>query len=135
MQEYTSKQVQIRRPAAMVYGVFADFTNFTPVVEGRVDNWQATADECSFTVKGFTVALRIVEKEEGRMVKFTGSVPFAFTLWIQLREMAPEDTRMRLVLHADLNMMMKMMVGKKLAAGLDQAAEQIATMFNSAPGA
>lgn len=115
----------------MVYRAFADFTNFTPIVAGRVDDWQASSDECSFKVKGFTVALHIVEREENRLVKFTGSVPFAFTLWMQLHEVAPDDTRMRLVLHAELNMMMKMMIGKKLAQGLDQAADQIAEMFNT----
>ncbi len=131
MQEYTSKQVQIRRPAAMAYHVFADFTNFTPIAAGRVDEWQATPDEGSFKVKGFTVALRIVEREENRLVKFEGSVPFAFTLWMQLHEAAPDDTRMRLVLHAEIPMMMRMMIGKKLQEGIDQAAEQIAAMFNN----
>ncbi len=117
----------------MVYRVFADFTNFTPIVAGRVDDWQASPDECSFKVKGFTVALQIVEREEDKLVKFTGSIPFNFTLWMQLHEVAPDDTRMRLVLHAELNMMMKMMIGKKLSEGIDQAAEQIANMFNESP--
>jgi carbon monoxide dehydrogenase subunit G len=130
MQEYTSKQVQIRKPAAMVYRVFADFTNFTPIAADRVDDWQATPDECSFRVKGFTVALQIVEREENRLVKFSGSIPFPFTLWLQLHEVSPNDTRLRLVLHAELNTMMKMMIGKKLAQSIDQAADTIAQMFN-----
>ncbi len=115
----------------MVYRVFADFTNFTPIAAGRVDDWQASPDECSFKVKGFTVSLSIVEREEDRLVKFSGSVPFPFTLWMQLHEVTADDTRMRLVLHAELNMMMKMMIGKKLPEGLDKAAEQIAEMFNN----
>ncbi len=115
----------------MIYRVFADFTNFTPIAAGRVDDWLASPDQCSFKVKGFTVALEIVEREENRLVKLSGAIPFPFTLWIQLHEVTPDDTRMRLVLHAELNMMMKMMFGKKLAQGLDQAAEQIAEMFNN----
>jgi carbon monoxide dehydrogenase subunit G len=135
MQEYTSKQVQIRRPAAMVYGALSDFTNFTPVIRDRVEGWEATPDECSFTVKGMRVGLRIVEREQDKLIKLTGAqgVPFEFTLWIQLREVGPSDTRMRLVLHAKLNMMMRMMLGKKLEEGVDQAAQQIADMFNNLP--
>lgn len=135
MQEYTSKQVRIRRPAALVYGALSDFTNFTPVVRERVEGWEATTDECSFVVKGMTVGLRIVEREENKLIKLTGTrgVPFEFTLWLQLHEVAADDTRMRLVLHANLNMMMRMMVGNKLAEGIDQAAQQIADMFNGMP--
>lgn len=43
------------------------------------------------------------------------------------------DTRMRLVLHVKLNMMMKMMIGGKLQQALDQIADQIAEAFNNAP--
>ena len=43
------------------------------------------------------------------------------------------DTRMRLVLHIELNMMMKMMIGGKLQGGLDQIAEGIAKAMNAAP--
>ena len=37
-----------------------------------------------------------------------------FAFWLQLKEVAPYDTRMRLVLHIDLNMMMRMMIGSKI---------------------
>ena len=40
---------------------------------------------------------------------------------------------MRLVLHVKLNMMMKMMVGGKLASAMDQIADRIAEAFNNAP--
>ena len=43
------------------------------------------------------------------------------------------DTRLRLVLRIDLNMMMKMMIGNKLQGALDQIAEGIARAMNAAP--
>lgn len=46
---------------------------------------------------------------------------------------AETDTRMRIVLDVELPMMMKMMVGKKLAGAVDQIAEKIAEGFNSFP--
>ena len=79
------------------------------------------------------MALRFDEKVENKHVKITGdggTVPMDFTFWIQLHQVSEGDTRVRLVLHADLNMMMRMMLGKKLQSGLDQAVEGLASAFN-----
>ena len=67
------------------------------------------------------------------MVKIEGEdgSPFDFTFWIQLQEVAPGDTRFRLVLAANLNMMMKMMVGGKIKGGLDQVVDQITATFGA----
>ena len=49
---------------------------------------------------------------------------------VRIVQVGDYDTRMRLVLHAKLNMVMKMMIGSKLQQGLDQMAEQMAKAFN-----
>jgi carbon monoxide dehydrogenase subunit G len=132
-EKYESKQQQIRRTAEQVYGVLSDFNNFTPLVADRVEGWSVTGDECSFNVKGMPVGLRMVEKIPGQRIKIEAndSSPFGFTFWVQLKEAEPYDTRMRLVLHAEMNMMIKMMIGSKLQGGIDQLAEQIARAFNT----
>ena len=99
----------------------------------KVEEWQADEECCSFKFKGFTVALRFDEKVENKHVKVTGdggTLPMDFSFWIQLHQVSEGDTRVRLVLHAELNMMMKMMLGKKLQSGLDQAVEGLARAFN-----
>lgn len=63
MQEYTSKQQQIFRPAEQIYAAISSFENLTPAVADKVEEWQATADTCSFKAKGFTVKLRMEERE------------------------------------------------------------------------
>ena len=136
MQEYISKQQQILRPAAQIFPLISDFSLLTPAVADKVEDWHATAERCSFKFKGFTVALRIDEKVENKHIKITGDdggVPIDFMLWIQLHQVSDYDTRIRLVLHAELNMMMRMMVGNKIQKGLDQAVEGLATAFNSRP--
>lgn len=135
MEKYESKHVRIRRPAEMVYNALSRFDNLTPILSQRVEGWEADENSCSFKAKGFPVKLRIVEKEPFKLVKVTGEdgSPMDFTFWLQLVSVAPDDTRMRLVLHVKLNMMMKMMVGGKLAAAMDQIANQIAEAFNNAP--
>lgn len=132
MEKYESKQHQIRRPAEQVYAIISDFRNFTPAVQGRVEDWHAEESECSFRVKGVSVRLRMVDKEPGNFVKISGDEhsPFDFTMWVQLKQVADYDTRMRMVLHIKLNMVMKMMVGSRLKDGLDQMAEQMARAFN-----
>lgn len=135
MEKYESKQVQIRRPAHFVYMSLSDFSRFTPILADKVSGWEATEDTCSFTVQGIPMKLRIVEREIDRMIKIEGDEgsPMEFTLWFQFVEAGADDTRMRIVLHAKLNMMMKMMIGKKLQSGIDQIAEKIAEAFNNAP--
>ncbi len=132
MTEYTSKQVQIRKPDTVIYQILSRFDNFTPILQNQVENWEATEDHCSFKAKGFPIRLKMVDREPCKTIKVTGDeLPFEFYFWIQLKSVAPDDTRMRLTVHAKLNTMMKMMLGKKLQQGLDQVAEQIATAFNS----
>ena len=55
------------------------------------------------------------------------------TFWLQLVSVSDTDTRMRIVLDVKLPLMMKMMVGKKLAGAVDQIADQIAEAFNRIP--
>ena len=110
MQEYISKQHRILRPAEQIYAVISRFDNLTQA-------------------KGFTVRLRMEERIEPRHVKIVGDdggIPMDFAFWIQLHKVSDTDTRMRLVLHIELNMMMKMMIGGKLQGAIDQIAEGIA---------
>ena len=135
LEKYESKQVRINRPDWMIYNLLSDFNNFTPMLRGKVDNWQVDGDSCSFTVKGITLSIRMVEKTPYSAIKIGGDEgsPFEFFFWIQLVKVNEYDTRMKLTLHANLNMMMKMMLGKKLENAMDQIAEQIAMAFNMTP--
>ena len=136
MQEYISKQHQILRPAEQIYAVISRFDNLTPALADRVEEWQATEERCSFKAKGFTVKLRMEEREAPKHVKIVGDeggVPVDFAFWIQLHKVSDTDTRMRLVLHGELDMMMKMKLGSKLQGAIDQIAEGIANAMNQAP--
>ncbi|HJC52362.1 SRPBCC domain-containing protein [uncultured Alistipes sp.] len=136
MQEYISKQHQILRPAEQIYAVISRFDNLTPALADRVEEWQATEERCSFKAKGFTVKLRMEERIAPKHVKIVGDeggVPMDFAFWIQLHKVSDTDTRLRVVLHIDLNMMMRMMIGSKLQGAVDQIAEGIARAMNAAP--
>ena len=133
MEKYESKQQQINHPAALIYPIISRLDLLSPAMQDKVEEWQATEDSCSFKVKGMKVGLRIAERVENKHVKIVadeGGIPIDFTFWIQLKEVAERDTRVRMVLHAELNMMMRMMIGSKIQAGLDQAVEGLANALN-----
>ena len=96
MQEYISKQQQIRRPAEQIYEAVSRFDNLTPALADKVEEWEATEDRCSFKAKGFSIKLRMEERIAAKQVKIVGDdggVPVDFAFWIQLQEVAPDDTR------------------------------------------
>ena len=134
LEKYESKQQQVRKSAARIYPFISRFDMLTPALQDKVEEWRADEDSCSFKVKGFKVALRIAERVENKHVKIVadeGGVPIDFAFWIQLHQVDERDTRVRMVLHAELNMMMKMMIGGKIQSGLDQAVEGLATALNN----
>ncbi|RPH33129.1 MAG: SRPBCC family protein [Bacteroidales bacterium] len=134
MTEFESKVVTISRSSEEVFRVLSDFRLFTPFIPAdKLEDWKAEEDSCSFSVKGVgQTGLKIVEKEPFKTVKITGDgkLPFEFFLWVQLKEVEPNDTRMKLTLKAELNMMLKMMLGKKIEEGINTMAEGIAAAFN-----
>ena len=62
------------------------------------------------------------------MIKYTaeGKTPFNFFLWIQLKEVAEDDTRVKLTIKADMNPMIKMMASKPIKKFLGVLVEAIA---------
>ena len=108
MKEYVSKQHQILRPAEQIFQMISRFDHLTPALQDKVEEWQADEDHCSSKAKGFSVRLKIDEKVAPKHVKIVGDggIPMDFAFWIQLHSVSECDTRMRRVLHAELNMMM-----------------------------
>ncbi|EOA10875.1 hypothetical protein A343_0089 [Porphyromonas gingivalis JCVI SC001] len=51
-----------------------------------------------------------------------------FNVWIQLKEAAPDDTRLKITLRAELNMFVKPMLDKPLHEGVDRLAQLLASL-------
>lgn len=140
--KYTSKQVQIAQRDEAIFRTLSSFENFTPILADKVEGWEATDDTCKFRAKGFTVGLKMAEREPNKLIKVcadeaAGGMPIPFTFWAQMKDTTPEDstdahTHMRIVLDIELNPMMKMFVGNKMQEAVDTIAEQIAHAFNNA---
>lgn len=135
-----------------VYQKLANLETFRPILEGAANNpmvaekmreagqdpsqleklkeVQLTNDSITFPVPMLgAMELHIVDREENRCVKLeTGASPIEATLWIQVLPVSAGGSKMRVTLKAELNMMMKMMVGKKLEKGVDKMADMLAQL-------
>ena len=102
--------------------------NYPDVPDIKLDNFQATADECSFSISTVgTIGVHIVEREPSKLIKLSGSksVPFQFNCWIQLVKVDDASCKVKITIHAELNPMIKMLVHKHLKKGVDQIAEAL----------
>ena len=76
-----------------------------------------------------SLTLTIVDREENRCVKMeTTDSPLQATLWIQMLPVSAGGAKIRCTLKAELNMMLKMMIGKKLEKGIDNFADMLAQL-------
>lgn len=74
------------------------------------------------------ITLRIVEREEPKCVKFAlEGAPVQANLWIQLLPQV-DQCALRVTLRAELNFLIKQMVGKKLEKGVEGLAQMLANI-------
>ncbi|MBI9054170.1 MAG: SRPBCC family protein [Bacteroidales bacterium] len=136
MSKYTSKIGKVKKSEATIYNFLSDFNNLKAVIPAdKVTDFESTEDTCKFNIQGVGQAgLKIIEKEENKLIKITsdGKSPFSFFFWIQLKPMEEEEgtTAIRLTIDANLNPMMKMMVGKHMQKGIDSILDQVVVFFN-----
>lgn len=131
--KYESTIHSIPAEATQVYGVLSNLKNLDRVKElipqDKVQELEISEDCVRMKVDGLgqKIAIRIVDKIENDTIKFGAeNIPMQMNFWIQLKEVSSTDTRIKLTLKADLPMMFKMMLDKKLQQGIDQAAEMLA---------
>ena len=131
--KYESKIHSAAASAEQIYRVLSNLNNLNRVKDlipkDKVQELEISEDCVRMKVDGLgqKIAISIVDKIENDTIKFGAeNIPMEMNFWIQLKEVTPNDTRIKLTLKADLPMMFKMMLDKKLQNGIDQAAEMLA---------
>ena len=131
--KYESKITSAPCSAAQIYRVLSNLENLERVrqfiPQDKVQEMEISADRVRMKVDGLAqkITIAIVDRIENDTVKFGAEgIPMDATFWIQLKEVNPTDTRIKLTVKADIPFMFKMMVDKKLKEGLDQAADMLA---------
>ena len=149
MAKYESSVKQVNAPVERVYSVISYLERLRPVIEMAQNNemikeklreagqdpaqleklkdMNLTSDRVSFPAPMVgEVAVAIIEREENKCVKFeTEKSPIDANLWIQVLPVTDTTSKMRVTLKADLNPMMKMILGSKLEKGIDQFADML----------
>lgn len=113
-----------------VYNKLSDLNNLEGVRERLGDKVQGLdfdSDTLTFTVQGITIALRIIEREPYKCIKFeSDQSPIPLNLWIQMLPVTSEQAKLKVTIRAEVNMFMKAMVTKPLQEGVEKLADMLA---------
>lgn len=137
MTTYESDIKTIRCSAEKAYSLFADLNNISKIKDkipaDKVQSLEFDTDSCSVAIDPLGKITFVVENREPfETIKFGAKEsPVAFNLWIQFKEMAENDTRMKLTIKAELPMMIKAMFGSKIQDFLNSMAETITISLNN----
>lgn len=131
--KYESKITSATCSAEQVYRVLSNMKNIERVrdliPQDKIQEMEVTEDSIRIKVDGLgqKITIAIVDRIENDTIKFAAEgIPMQANFWIQLKELSPVDTRIKLTVKADIPMMFKFMIEKKLQTGLDQAADMLA---------
>lgn len=142
--KYVSDVKVINNNQEVVFNYLSNFENLSKYVnEGllskmteqipqiKISNFESDTDSCRFQIAGMGLAeIRIIDREPHKTIKISssGSMPVSIVFWIQLLPVSAYETKLRLTLDADMSMMIKMMVSKKLEEGINKLADVLAAL-------
>ncbi len=128
MTRIESKIGVIKQPAEKIFNYISNFNNFSQLIpEDKVKDFESSNDTCRFKVDGIGQAgLRIIEKEPHKLIKISSDeeTTFDLLLWIQIKEIEPGDSRLKITTEVNLNPMMATMVRKPLKNFIDTLIDQ-----------
>ena len=144
LEKYTSNTKLINQNEQVVFNYLSNFQNLsaylnsgliekiTEKVPGiKITDFSSDQDSCKFNITGMGLAeIRIVNREPFKTIKVesSGGLPISFTFWIQLMAVDNFQTKMRLTLHVEMSMLIKMMAGSKLEEGIDKLADTLSLL-------
>lgn len=130
--KYESKIGQIVANDAAVYAVLSNLENINrfrdAIPQDKIQELEISSDRIRFKVEGLgqKIAIVILDKEEYKTIKFGAeNLPIPINVWIQIKQIAEMDTRIRITVKTDMPAMFKMMFDKKIQQGLDQAIDML----------
>lgn len=144
LEKYTSQVKQINHNEQVVYNYLSNFENLSgylnsgliekiteKVPQIKITDFSSDRDSCKFNITGLGLAeIRVVNREPFKTIKVesSGGLPISLTFWIQLMAVDNFSTKLRLTLHAEMSMMIKMLAGNKLGEGIDRLADTLASL-------
>ena len=124
--QYSSKHGIVSRPQAELYMGFTDMRNFLAMLpEDKKQGVTADFDTISATVQGFTIGVKVTRREPYTYIEMQDNgAPFSFVVGMHFDYAGdPGKTDFHIEVDADLNFMMKMMIGGKIQEALDKVVD------------
>ena len=113
-----------------MYEYLADFTHFSMVANDKIENFKATQDRCSFTIKGMTdMGLKIISRLPNESITISNdtdvpsSMPLNFLIIFEFERVEPYVTKVIVKMELDANPMIAMMVKKPLEKFVNSLAD------------
>ena len=134
MTEFVSDIKTITYNEEDIFNMLSDLSNLErmkdKIPQEKVKDFTFDKDSCSFTVSPIgVVKFSIVEREPNKTIKFVADEsPVAVNLWIQLKQVAENDTKLKLTVKADLNPFLKPMLSKPFQDGINKIADVLAAI-------
>lgn len=133
MTTYESDIKTISSSEEVVFDILSDLNNLkklqdNPELTDKVRDLEFDRDSCSFSIEGLgKLGFKVIEREPYKTIKLESDHALVqVNIWIQLKQVDTNDTRMKLTLKAEIPTMIKMMVDKKLKEGINKVADFIA---------
>ena len=137
MTTYQSSVKHIATPAERIFNKLSDLKQLEPFVERlkeqvpddkvKIKDVMINDESVYFTIDPMgVIGVKIIEKEPFKTIKFeSDKSPVQFNFWIQIVEKAPDDSKIRLTLKADIPFMIRMMLKDKVEQGIEMVAEAL----------
>ena len=123
--------VSIKQPVEKVYAFLSDLNNHQQLMPENIYNWTSTTDEARFTIQNMAkLALKVSSRIENAEIFIEPSeeAPFALSMkWLVTPE--ADGTNAKLIVSAELNMMMKMLASGPLQKLVDHQTSALAKAF------
>lgn len=133
MVKYSSKKGTVSKAPYELYMAVTDLRNILQVIpQDRRENVSADFDSIHAKVQGFDIGVRIVERTPySRIVLKDDGAPFAFTVNINFEPaVQTSQTVFSIDVDADLNFMMKTLLGSKIKEALDRIVDGLVDASN-----
>ena len=126
-----SKRAVVSKAPYELYMAFVDMRNFVRMLpEDKKEGVEADYDSIHATVQGFNIGVKVVDRTPYSKVEFADDgAPFSFRLAMHFDASSdPYKTDFQIILDADLNFMMKTLLGSKLQEALDKVVDGLVAM-------
>ena len=129
--EIKSKRAVVSKAPYELYMVFVDMRNFVQMLpEDKKQGVEADYDSIHATVQGFNIGVKVCDRVPySKVVYQDDGAPFSFSMTLHFDPASdPYKTDFQICLDADLNFMMKTLLGSKLQDGLNKIVDGLVAM-------